>query len=107
MLVLSRYEIARILGARSLQLSEGEEPKVLVRDERLKCDLLYVAALELSGRKLDVCVERKGELIHVSSMRFPSELNTLLATKDGGFRFDSEEKFHSSSDTSSRSTLSV
>ena len=84
--MLTRYEVARLVGIRALQISEGSEPRVFVTDERLRRDTVYVAALELYEKKMDACVVRKGEAKHVSTLSNPFDLVTMLNTRDGGER---------------------
>ena len=84
--MLSRYEVARLLGIRALQISEGAEPHVIVRDDRLRRDSVYVAAVELYEKKLDACVVRDGRQVHVSTVSLPLDLITILNTRDGGVR---------------------
>lgn len=84
--MLSRYEVARLVGIRALQISEGAEPRVRVNDERHRRDGIYVAATELYHGRLDACVVRGGTRVHVSKMRIPMDLATLLNTRDGGDR---------------------
>ena len=55
---LTRFEKARILGARALQLSMGAEPKVKVADS---IDPIDIAKLELEAKVLPLDV-RKREL---------------------------------------------
>lgn len=84
--MLSRYEVARLLGIRSLQISEGSEPRVLVRDERLRLDSIYVAAMEMYESKLDACVVRDGIPVHLSTLKFPLDVVNILNSRDGGHR---------------------
>ncbi len=84
--ILSRFEVTRLVGLRSLSLSEGAAPAVLVRDTRLKEDCLYVAALELRSRCLEACIVRGGRRLDVKTVRLPQCLDTLLDTMDGGKR---------------------
>ena len=84
--MLTRYEVARIVGLRALQISEGAEPRVFVTDERLRRDTVYVAALELYEKKMDACVVRGGKPTHVSMLNKPLDLVTMLNTRDGGER---------------------
>jgi DNA-directed RNA polymerase subunit K/omega len=86
MIVLSRYELARLVGLRALQLSEGAEPRVVVSDPALRLDAVFVAALELHTRVMDACVERGGARYHVSTVTFPPDLATMLNSRDGGTR---------------------
>jgi hypothetical protein len=74
------------VGMRALQLSEDSEPRVLVTDERLRRDAVYVAALELYEKKMDACVMRGGGSRHVSTLSNPLDLVTMLNTRDGGER---------------------
>lgn len=84
---LSRYEVARIVGMRALQLSDGAFPLVVVEDEALRCDPCYVAAMELHSRALDMCVRRAGgEVVDVRAAHLPSDLRTMLDSRDGGRR---------------------
>jgi DNA-directed RNA polymerase subunit K/omega len=84
--LLTRFEVARVLGLRSLQLSEGAPPFLFVDDERLREDTLYVAALELKSGKLDARVVRGTSTVDVARARLPSCLDILLDTRDGDTR---------------------
>ena len=84
--MLTRYEVARLVGIRALQLSEGSEPRVFVTDGRLRRDAVYVAALELYETNMDACVVRGGVSKHVSMLSNPLDLLTMLNTRDGGGR---------------------
>lgn len=85
--LLTRYEIARLVGLRSLQLSMGvDTPLVTVIEAPLCNDTLYIAALELYQRKLDLQVSRGTEQVSVREARLPKSLHILLDTKDGGTR---------------------
>jgi DNA-directed RNA polymerase subunit K/omega len=86
MALLTRYEVARIVGLRALQLDAGAQSLVAVEDDVLRRDPLYVAALELAERKLDVLVRRGDVDVHVRDARFPTSLRLLLDTKDGRTR---------------------
>lgn len=81
--MMTRYEAARIIGIRAVQLSQGVLPGVHIKDVPLKYDYAYVAARELYDRTLDVCVERDGELIHISNMRIPPDVAFMVNTRDG------------------------
>jgi len=84
--MLTRYEVARLVGIRALQISEGSEPRVLVANECLRRDAVYVAALELYEKKMDACVVRNGISKHVSMLSNPLDLVTMINTRDGGER---------------------
>ena len=55
---LTRFEKARILGARALQLSMGAEPLVKVKDLE-SIDPIDIAALELEKKVLPLDVRKK------------------------------------------------
>ena len=90
--VLTRYEVARIVGLRALQLDAGATPGVRVEDDALRRDALYVASRELAEGTLDVVVVRRdvatgaSRHVHVRDMVMPTELRAVLDTKDGGTR---------------------
>lgn len=85
--MLTRYEVARLIGIRALQISEGAEPNVVVGDERLRRDAVYVASRELYEKKMDACVTRdNGPPQHVSTLSYPMDLITMLNTRDNGSR---------------------
>ena len=85
--LLTRYEIARVVGLRSLQLSMGDDtPKVTVTHETLRHDTMYIAALEVYHRCIDLQVHRGAERISVQTAALPVSLSVLLDTKDGGER---------------------
>ena len=82
--LLTRYEVSRLLGLRSLQLSEGVRPEVLVEDEALREDFLYVAGMELRFGALDArVVRRSGEEIDVRRARLPPCVDIFLRTRVG------------------------
>lgn len=86
MLILSRYEVARLVGLRALQLSEGVTPHVQVDDPTLRSDFVYVAALELYEKKMDACVMRVDGVHHVTAALLPPDLATLLNSRDASTR---------------------
>jgi DNA-directed RNA polymerase subunit K/omega len=76
-IILSRYEVARIIGMRAMQLDEGSLPLISVLEND---NSLSLASRELGERKLDVIVKR-GDLYHrVRDARFPKDLDVLLMT---------------------------
>ena len=90
--MLTRYEIARLVGLRALQLEQGAEPGMRVDDARLASDPIYVAARELEARTLDAYVQRPhGDSVDVRTTRLPPALRALLDTKDGGTRSHSSD----------------
>lgn len=88
--LLTRYEVARIVGMRALQLETGQRPCLLDHIPtcpRLSVDPVYLASRELAEGRLDVMVEREGVgLFHVRDAKCPQELFILLDTHDGGTR---------------------
>ena len=86
MTMMTRFEVARIVGMRALQLSEGHEPNVVIQDSDLRFDYTYTAAVELYTRTLDMCVARNGATYHVSDMCLPPDLASMLNTRDGRSR---------------------
>ena len=85
--MMTRFEMAKVIGLRSLQLSEGAVPQVTVEGDALKMDFTYVAARELYERQLDCKVRRPdGEVMHVNDCALPDSLRVLLDTKDGQCR---------------------
>lgn len=76
--LLSRFEVARLIGLRALQISEGDQVKVAVPSGRLRENSLYLAALELKHGALDAKIDRGGELVDVSTARLPDSLEIIL-----------------------------
>ena len=84
---LTRFEVARAVGLRALQLDAGAKPQVVVSDEQLKCDTTYVAAREIAEGKIDAIVKRAdGTELNIRNTRMPIDLFVLLDTKDGRTR---------------------
>ena len=83
--MISQYEIARILGLRSLQLSQVALSLVTVKEDHLCSNYTYIAALELATGVLDVCVRRQdGSLANVRDETLHPNLFIFLDTCDGG-----------------------
>lgn len=80
---MSSYEVSRVVGMRALQLDEGAQSNVVVENRALALDTIYIASLELYLDKLDACLVRGGEHVHVSTLKKPSSLRTCLDIKDG------------------------
>lgn len=79
--------MTRIIGIRSLQLSKGECPLIVVNDPVLKSNMLYVAALELYERLLDVRIQRSDlTTVDPRVAEFPATLAIMLDTLDGQSR---------------------
>lgn len=85
-MLLTRYEVARLISIRSVALSEGAPPAVFIEDTKLREDTSYVAAMELRTGKLDAVVVRGEKCIHVNEATVPESLNIHLDSKDGGRR---------------------
>lgn len=86
--MLTKYEVARVVGMRALHLSEGATPCVEVVDEHLRSNMLYVAALELSVGKLDALVRREdGSLVRTLDVNVScGPLRLFLDLCDDGSR---------------------
>ena len=57
---LNKFERARLLSARALELSKGDKPKVKVpKISRISKDYVLVAEQELAEGKLDLEIYRK------------------------------------------------
>ena len=80
---MTRYEVSRTLGMRSLQLSEGAASCVEVRNAQLRENTLYVAALELKQGVLDAVIMRGDTAVHLRDMRMPPCVDILLTTLGG------------------------
>ena len=78
--MLTRYEVARIVGLRALQIDEGSLPFVEAGDG--ECSL-RIATRELADRKLDVLVSRQGELHAVKEMEYPKDVQVLMTIMGG------------------------
>ena len=88
MTLLTRFEVARLLGMRSLELSEGATPRVIVESATLRQDPLYVAARELEARALDARLLRNDgrTVVDARVASLPPCLFVLLDTMDNGTR---------------------
>jgi len=80
---LNKYECARILGIRVTQLNMSAAILVDVPRE-MTHNFLYVAALELQHRKLDIKLKRPMPMnthyeVHVNDCDLPDELTDLIA----------------------------
>ena len=74
--LLNRYEVARIMGLRALQLDEGATPFAETREGDSS---LYIAARELHERRLDALVCREGHHYPVVDCR-PRGTSTWWST---------------------------
>ena len=79
--VMTRYELARIIGLRALQLSEGVYP--LIDTTRINVlDTIQIATREVYERKLDIRIQREEREVELNDMVFPTELYSLIETYD-------------------------
>lgn len=79
-ILLSKYEVARLLGLRALQLDEGATACVETTAEDTS---LTIAAKEIVAGRLDAVV-RRGEAYHsVRDARLPRDARTMLELKAG------------------------
>ena len=81
--VLNKYECARIIGIRVAQLNMSATILVNVPAE-MSYNFLYVAALELKSRMLDLKIRRPMPMnthydIHINECDLPAELDDLIA----------------------------
>jgi len=83
MSLLTRHEVARVIGMRAMQLAQGGVPSVEIEGS---CDMVYIAARELEARTLDVRVRRGSELIDVRACTPHPCLYVLLDSYDAGTR---------------------
>ena len=74
-ILLTRYEIARLIGLRALQLDEGSPPFIVVKDDD---NSLSIAAREIYERKLNALVNRNGDYHQIMTARFPRDLEITL-----------------------------
>lgn len=79
MVLLTRFEVAKLIGMRALQIYDGSDVKVVVDDPELRDNSLYIAALELRKGLLDARIVRDGFTIDVQSARMPESLDMILA----------------------------
>ena len=80
--MLTRFEVAHIVGIRALQLSE-DVPMMPSVPEFIKHDYFAVASLELKMGFIDMCVERPVEgLIHVRDAIVHPCVDVYLETRN-------------------------
>ena len=74
--ILTRYEVARVIGLRALQIEEGSHPLVECKEGEQS---ILIAARELQSRKLDVLIKRgEEEYVKVKDARFPRDLSVMV-----------------------------
>lgn len=79
MVLLTRFEVAKLIGMRALQIYDGSDVKVVVDDPELRDNSLYIAALELQKGLIDARIVRDDETIDVKSARLPDSLEMVIA----------------------------
>lgn len=55
----TRFEIARIIGARALQISLGAPPLIKLKKEELKKSPIEIAKMEFENNVIPLTVKRK------------------------------------------------
>lgn len=83
---LTQYEVARLIGMRALELSQGAHQSVVIEDPDLRCDVTYVAAYELYHGHMRARLKRGNEMLDVQQATPPPQLAQLLDSRDGGSR---------------------
>lgn len=83
---LTPYEVARLIGMRALELTQGSHPNVSIEDEGLRCDVTYVAAYELYYGHMRAKIQRGSTLLDVQTASYPPQLAQLLDSRDGNLR---------------------
>ena len=84
---LNRFEVARVVGIRALDLENGAHSCLTLEHTRLREDSMYIAARELYDGLLQVRVQRSnGVQVDPNVVGCCSALSILLDTKDGGNR---------------------
>lgn len=82
--ILTRYEMARVVGLRALQIEEGAHPFVSCNEGEQS---IHIAARELSARKLDVLLKRDDEsYVSTLTCRFPRDLSVMTKSANEGRR---------------------
>jgi len=73
--MLTRYEMTRVVSILALQISQGQYvPKVKVTNEKLMCDSVYIASLEILNGLADIQVRRGSSYINVKDTICRDEL---------------------------------
>lgn len=84
---LNRFEVARVVGIRALDLENGAHSFLTLEQVRLREDSMYVAARELYEGLLQVRIQRSnGVQVDPNVVGCCSALSILLDNKDGGHR---------------------
>ena len=84
---LNQYEVARVVGIRALDLENGAPTSLQLTDERLRTDMMYVAAREIYEGIINVRVLRtNGASVDPNVVGCCAALSIMLDTKDGKCR---------------------
>ena len=79
-ILLSRYEVAKIVSLRAVQLDQGADP--FVEGFPPHYSSVHIATRELYQRKLDVLVCRSGTYHPAKTARYPMDLEVLMRVLD-------------------------
>ena len=79
---MTKYECSSIIGIRAAQLSMSA-PMLVDVPQKHRGNFLYIAALELKRRSLDIVIRRPLPLgkfyeINVAELDLPDDMNTLV-----------------------------
>ena len=80
---LTKYECARIIGIRAAQLGMSA-PMLIDAPPSKQHNFMFVAALELKARMLDIVIHRPLPLnryyeVNISELELPDDVDTLIA----------------------------
>lgn len=83
---LTKFEVSRIVGLRALQLESGAPSQLLVQEECLNQDFIYLAAMELKQGLIDFKLNRiypNNQVVQVNgkNLLLPNEVDRIIAIK--------------------------
>ena len=79
-ITLTRYEVAKLIGLRALQLEQDALPLVDVKPNE---PFIHIATRELHSKRIDAVVVRGDAHYHLSQAEIPQELHALHDTQTG------------------------
>jgi DNA-directed RNA polymerase subunit K/omega len=84
---LTKYECTRIIGLRALEIQHGAQHLVEVKNDKLRVDCIYIAALELQNGLLDFKINRKYPMENVQQVSSENyivhnDVNVLIYSKE-------------------------
>ena len=79
-ITLTRYEVAKLVGLRALQLEQDASPLIDVKPNE---PFINIATRELHLGKLDAKVVRGEKAHHLSVVNLPQELHALVDIQNG------------------------